>query len=192
MKYFQYAIEINGIRELLIFEDGIQHNLFRTYISHCRSAFLDVTTIHGFLFNMTRIKKLEIPDVSDDRFVKWRDFFLQKKEKEIKEEEERLKKNKERKRGYIPKCPTILESADHLTMKDILNELKNESTTGGIVSELYNMVNKKNYFDRESINVKGFFTFFSIELLGEEKKRTLYDYYISFLNKGKNPRLLDK
>ena len=77
-------------------------------------------------------------------------------------------------------------------MKDILNELKNESTTGGIVSELYSMVNKKNYFDRESINVKGFFTFFSIELLGEEKKRTLYDYYISFLNKGKNPRLLEK
>ena len=192
MKYFQYPIEINGIRELLIFEDGIQHNLFRNYISHFRSAFLDVTTVDGFLVSISKIKKLEIPDVSDDRFIKWRDFFLKKKEKEILEKEERLKKKKERKRGYIPKCPTILESDDHLSMKDILNELKNESTTGGIVSELYNMVNKKNYFDRGSINVKGFFTFFSIELLGEEKKRTLYDYYISFLNKGKNPRLLDK
>ena len=68
-------------------------------------------------------------------------------------------------------------------MKGVLDQLKEYSKNEAIVLKLTEMV-RDDYFDRGSIKVKGFFTFFSIELFGESRKASLYNTYRELLKSG--------
>jgi hypothetical protein len=74
-------------------------------------------------------------------------------------------------------------------MKDVLNKFNGSPKNDYIVTKLTEMV-RDDYFDKGSIVIKGFFTFFSIELLGTDKKTSLYNTYNDLVNGGVISKLL--
>ena len=86
---------------------------------------------------------------------------------------------------FNPIEPKVIKGS----MKGVLSQLKEYPKNEAIVLKLTEMV-RDDYFDRGSIKVKGFFTFFSIELLGPDKKTSLYNAYRDLLKEGR-PKLLE-
>ena len=175
MAKFIQPIEIDGVKEDLGFERGEDHAMFVYYTNDVQSMISTVKNYADFIAKAKRILRVKL---HDDRLEKWRLSYIQRIEKDY-------LKEKERKKGFKPVEPKVIKDS----MKGVLDQLKEYSKNEAIVLKLTEMV-RDDYFDRGSIKVKGFFTFFSIELFGPDKKTSLYNAYRDLI-KGGRPKLLE-
>ena len=170
-----HPIEIDGVKEDLGFERGEDHAMFVYYTNDVQSMISTVKNYADFIAKAKRILRVKL---HDDRLEKWRLSYIQRIEKDY-------LKEKERKKGFKSIEPKVIKDS----IKGVLDQLKEYSKNEAIVLKLTEMV-RDDYFDRGSIKVKGFFTFFSIQLLGPDKKTSLYNAYRDLLKEGR-PKLLD-
>ena len=175
MSRAKIPIEIDGVKEDLIFEGGEDYSYFNGFVQTCTFELFHVKTYNQFLY---RAKKIDKVILHDERHRKWRTHFLKQQEAKF------LDRNKQKK-GFNPIEPKVIKGS----MKGVLDQLKEYSKNEAIVLKLTEMV-RDDYFDRGSIKVKGFFTFFSIELFGPDKKTSLYNAYRDLLKEGR-PKLLE-
>ena len=175
MSRAKVPIEIDGIKEDLIFEGGEDYSYFNGFVQTCMFELFHVKTYNQFLY---RAKKIDKVILHDERHRKWRTHFLKQQEAKF------LDRNKQKK-GFKPIEPKVIKGS----MKGVLSQLKEYPINEAIVLKLTEMV-RDDYFDRGSIKVKGFFTFFSIELFGPDKKTSLYNAYRDLLKEGR-PKLLE-
>jgi hypothetical protein len=168
-------IEIDGVKEDLIFEGGEDYSYFNGFVQTCMFELFHVKTYNQFIYRAKRIDKVIL---HDERHRKWRTHFLKQQEAKF------LDRNKQKK-GFNPIEPKVIKGS----MKGVLSQLKEYPINEAIVLKLTEMV-RDDYFDRGSIKVKGFFTFFSIELFGPDKKTSLYNAYRDLLKEGR-PKLLE-
>ena len=175
MSRAKVPIEIDGIKEDLIFEGGEDYSYFNGFVQTCMFELFHVKTYNQFLY---RAKKIDKVILHDERHRKWRTHFLKQQESKF------LDRNKQKK-GFNPIKPKVIKGS----MKGVLSQLKEYPINEAIVLKLTEMV-RDDYFDRGSIKVKGFFTFFSIELFGPNKKTSLYNAYRDLLKEGR-PKLLE-
>jgi len=168
-------IEIDGVKEDLIFEAGEDHDMFFGFVQTCMFELFHVKTYNQFLF---RAKRIDRVIVHDERLRKWRNYFLKKQEAKF------LDRNK-RKKGFKSVKPKVLIGS----IEEVITLLNECSTNDAIIFKLKELV-RDNYFDRGSIKEKGFFTFFSIALFGESRKASLYNSYRELLKSGRS-RILD-
>ena len=175
MAKFIQPIEIDGVKEDLGFEHGGDYSSFIHYKYDVQSM---ISTAKNYVDFIAKAKRILRVKIHDDRFDKWRLSYIQRIEKDY-------LKEKERKRGFKSIEPKVIKDS----IKGVLDQLKEYSKNEAIVLKLTEMV-RDDYFDRGSIKVKGFFTFFSIELLGHDKKTSLYNAYRDLLKEGR-PKLLE-
>ena len=175
MVTFIQPIEIDGVKEDLGFERGKDYAMFVYYTNDVQSIISTAKNYADFIAKAKRILRVKL---HDDRLEKWRLSYIQRIEKDY-------LKEKERKKGFKPIEPKVIKGS----MKGVLSQLKEYPINEAIVLKLTEMV-RDDYFDRGSIKVKGFFTFFSIELFGPDKKTSLYNAYRDLLKEGR-PKLLD-
>lgn len=175
MSRAKIPIEIDGVKEDLIFEGGEDYSYFNGFVQTCTFELFHVKTYNQFIYRAKRIDKVIL---HDERHRKWRTHFLKQQEAKF------LDRNKQKK-GFKPIEPKVIKGS----MKGVLSQLKEYPINEAIVLKLTEMV-RDDYFDRGSIKVKGFFTFFSIELLGPDKKTSLYNAYRDLLKEGR-PKLLE-
>ena len=175
MSRAKIPIEIDGVKEDLIFEGGEDYSYFNGFVQTCTFELFHVKTYNQFIYRAKRIDKVIL---HDERHRKWRTHFLKQQEAKF------LDRNKQKK-GFNPIEPKVIKGS----MKGVLDQLKEYSKNEAIVLKLTEMV-RDDYFDRGSIKVKGFFTFFSIELFGPDKKTSLYNAYRDLLKEGR-PKLLE-
>ena len=175
MTTFIQPIEIDGVKEDLSFEHGGDYSSFIHYKYDVQSM---ISTAKNYVDFIAKAKRILRVKIHDDRFDKWRLSYIQRIEKDY-------LKEKERKKGFKSVEPKVIKDS----MKGVLDQLKEYSKNEAIVLKLTEMV-RDDYFDRGSIKVKGFFTFFSIELLGPDKKTSLYNAYRDLLKEGR-PKLLE-
>lgn len=170
-----HPIEINDVKEDLIFEIGDDYLDFFEMMNFVKSQLFEITDHNEFLEKARWIYEQEEPD---ERYKKWKFSFFQMQERKLLE-------RKKSKKGFKPVEPKVIKDS----MKGVLDQLKEYSKNEAIVLKLTEMV-RDDYFDRGSIKVKGFFTFFSIQLLGPDKKTSLYNAYRDLLKEGR-PKLLE-
>jgi len=175
MAKFNYSTEIDGIYEEIIFEGGKDHSAFIHYRNDIMARIALAKNYKEFNTTVEQILKVNL---HDKRYSKFRLAYIQERKKEF------LERN-EQKKGFKPFEPKVIKSS----MEEILNQLKEYPKNTAIVTKLSELV-RDDYFDRGSIKEKGFFTFFSIELLGTDKKTSLYNTYNELVNGGVISKLL--
>ena len=176
MAKFDYSTEIDGIYEEIIFEGGQDHSAFIHYRNDIMARIALAKNYKEFNTTVEQILKVSL---HDKRYEKFRLAYIQERKKEF------LERN-EQKKGFKSVEPKVIKGS----MKDVLNEFNGSPKNDYIVTKLTEMV-RDDYFDKGSIVIKGFFTFFSIELLGTDKKTSLYNTYNDLVNGGVISKLLE-
>jgi hypothetical protein len=171
-----HQIEIDDVKEDLIFEVGDDYLDFFEYMNFVKSQLFEITDYNEFL---EKAKWLYEQEESDERYKKWRFSFFQMQERKLLE-------RRKSKKGFKPVKPKVLIGSIEEVIK-LLNEC---SKNNEIIFKLKELV-RDNYFDRRTIKEKGFFTFFSIALFGESRKASLYNTYRELLKSGTSGILND-